>query len=143
MALIDFNPTYNEMYEILNQYRVIMKEYQQMFISAASLDDSMANTYKNYLDIENKYLLFKEAVDYSKMTSKIRKFGNKTLREFEIELEKAENKKNILMGMVSESDNVATKQSIIDELGSTLEAISKLKIDIKYIESNYKVNIAN
>jgi hypothetical protein len=143
MALIEFNPTYNEMYEILNQYRVIMKEYQQMFISAASLDDSMANTYKNYLDIENKYLLFKEAVDYSKMTSKIRKFGNKTLREFEIELEKAENKKNILMGMVSESDNVATKQSIIDELGSTLEEISKLKVDIKYIESNYKVNIAN
>ncbi len=143
MALIEFNPTYNEMYEILNQYRVIMKEYHQMFISVASLDDSMANTYKNYLDIENKYLLFKEAVDYSKMTSKIRKFGNKTLREFEIELEKAENKKNILMGMVSESDNVATKQSIINELGSTLEEISKLKVDIKYIESNYKVNIAN
>ena len=119
-----------------------IEQYQNMLVSAASLDDSMANAYNNYLDIENKYLLFKEALEYSKMTSKIRKFDNKTLREFEIELEKAENKKSILEGIIEYTDDVNARQNAIDKLGPILEEISKLKVDIKYIESNYKVNIS-
>lgn len=142
MAIIDFNPTYNEMYEILEQLRYAMDIYYDKCVKAKTSEE-LSENYDNYEEARNKYLLFNKAVDYSIMTSKIRKFDNKTLSDMQIELEKLECKRDILLEVIEEPEGSTAKEFAMDNIDEVMERIAGLKVDIQYIEANYKVNIAN
>lgn len=143
---LEFNPTYNEAKALINKYESEIDLYEDTTVSKCDTN-CLEDNLKEYHEMTSVVELLKNAIIYSMITTKIRKFGNVTLDALITQAKVAEREANFLHRYVHKLIECHADDDSIDEAYSAydrkLDEVNELQTKIDYIEANYKVDVSS